>query len=378
MIRVAAILMILVVGCLLSLGIVILYSASTQEGSQYVNKQLVGLVLGLGVCLLMGALDYRHLKKFSIVVYFLAVGLLILVFVPGIGLKINGAHRWIDLGVYHFQPSEFAKLALIVGLAHYIDRYQRSMSTFIRGLLIPGAFAGVIIGLVFVEPDRGTAILMSGVVCAMLLVGGIKWGHFLPPVILLVCLLVVSLANDPMRQKRIMSWLSLEETKLGTGYQTYQSMLAIGAGGVTGTGLGDGRRKFGTVPESHTDFIFSVIGEELGLVGGMAVVSLLALLVICGTLIAQSARDLFGTMLAIGVSYLLGMQSLINLGVVTSALPNKGLPLPFISYGGSSLLIMLSCIGILLSIARYSTFEEVGDNAFRKTGSRKLKTARAT
>jgi cell division protein FtsW len=185
--------------------------------------------------------------------------------------------------------------------------------------------------------------------------------------------LVVSIINDPMRLRRIMSWLDLEETKTSTGQQAYQAMLALGAGGWTGLGLGNGRQKLGFVPENHTDFIFSVIGEELGLIATLLVLVAFVALVACGVFIASRARDKFGFMLGIGITFLIGFQAIINIGVVTSALPNKGLPLPFISYGGSNLVIMLTCVGIMFSIARLARpateaaiFDDAPANPFSK------------
>jgi cell division protein FtsW len=180
----------------------------------------------------------------------------------------------------------------------------------------------------------------------------VRWVCIVPPSVLALAYLGFSLWHDPMRMKRIFSWLDLEESRSGVGYQAYQAMVALGAGGWTGLGLGNGRQKLGFVPEHHTDFIFSIIGEELGLVSTLLVVAAFLAIVICGVIIAFRASDLFGMLLACGVSFLVGLQALINIGVVTSALPNKGLPLPFISYGGSSLVVMLTCVGLLLSVAR--------------------------
>src|SRR6266516_809719 len=186
----------------------------------------------------------------------------------------------------------------------------------------------------------------------MLLIGGVRWMFIAPPVLAAVVGLGFSLLNDRMRLKRIFSWLDLDKHKDGVGYQAYQAMLALGAGGWTGLGLGNGRQKLGFVPEHHTDFILSVIGEELGLVATIAVLVAFIILVICGIYIAWNARDTFGLLLASGLSLLIGLQAFVNIGVVTSALPNKGLPLPFISYGGSNLVMMLAGVGLLLSVAR--------------------------
>jgi cell division protein FtsW len=186
----------------------------------------------------------------------------------------------------------------------------------------------------------------------VLLVAGVRWKHFVPPILAGAAALAISLWNDPMRMRRIFSWLNLEEHKSGAGYQAYQAMLALGSGGWTGLGLGDSRQKLGFVPEHYTDFILAIIGEELGLIATLLVVVAFVVIVVCGVYIASRAQDTFGLLLGAGISFLVGLQAAINIGVVTSALPNKGLPLPFISYGGSNLVTMLTCIGLLLSIAR--------------------------
>jgi cell division protein FtsW len=265
---------------------------------------------------------------------------------------VNGARRWFNLHGVRFEPSELGKVALIIALAWYGDRYQRRMHTFKWGMAIPIGIIGVVLGLVFVEPDRGTTILLAAVSGAILLLAGVQWKFIVPPVVLAIAGLVVSILHDPMRMKRIFSWLDLEENKDGVGYQAYQAMIALGSGGWGGLGLGNGRQKLGFVPEQHTDFIFSIIGEELGLVTTLLVVLAFVVLAVCGIYIALHARDRFGMLLAAGVTLLISLQAAINIGVVTSALPNKGLPLPFISYGGSNLLAMLGCVGILLGVAR--------------------------
>jgi cell division protein FtsW len=356
------------VAALLALGLVMLYSSSmTQDGARYLIMQLVWCALGLGSCLVATVVDYRLLKRFAWPMFVLAVVMLMLVLVPDVGKKIHGARRWFSYGGVSFQPSEFAKLALIIILAWYGERYQRQMHTWRRGIVVPGLLIGVVLALIFVEPDRGSTILLAAVSGAILLIAGVRWKYFMPPILLGLGALTISLMVDPVRSKRIFSWLSLEESKSGVGYQAYQAMLALGAGGWTGLGLGNGRQKLGFIPFHHTDFIFSIIGEELGLIATLLVVAAFVAIVICGIYIAMHARDTFGFLLGSGLTFLIGLQAFINIGVVTSALPNKGLPLPFISYGGSNLLMMLCCVGVLLSIARLGRAHEAEANPFSTT-----------
>jgi len=326
--------------------------------------QLIWCVAGFGFCVTAASLDYQLFKKYAWPIFILAFVLLALVLVPHVGRKINGARRWFDLHGVRFQPSELGKIALIILLAWYGDRFQRRMNTFKWGIAIPVVIIAAILGLVFVEPDRGTTILLAAVSGAILLLAGVQWKFIVPPVILAIVGLVVSILHDPMRMKRIFSWLDLEQNKDGVGYQAYQAMIALGSGGWSGLGLGNGRQKLGFVPEHHTDFIFSIIGEELGLVATLAVILAFVVIALCGLYIALHAKDTFGTLLATGITLLISLQAAINIGVVTSALPNKGLPLPFISYGGSNLLAMLTCVGILFSVARQAVPAKISASDF--------------
>jgi cell division protein FtsW len=358
--KVAVTILISCVAALLALGMVMLYSSSmAQAGAHYLIKQLAGCAVGLVLCLSAAALDYRGLKKFAWPLFALGLVLLLLVFVPHIGIRVNAASRWVG---YHrtslFQPSEFAKIALLVALAWYCERFQRQMPTLKRGIIVPGLIIGPMLALIFKEPDVGTMLLLATVSGMMLLIAGIRLRYFLPPVLAGVLAVGVFLNHNQMRSERIHSWLHLEETKQAKGLQAYQAMIALGSGGLSGKGLGDGRQKLGWVPEHHTDFIFSIIGEELGLIATLLVVATFAAIVFCGVYIARNASDPFGLLLGAGITFLIGLQAIINIGVVTSSLPNKGLPLPFISYGGSNLAAMLLSVGILLSIARHGRTAE--------------------
>jgi cell division protein FtsW len=278
------------------------------------------------------------------------------VFAPVIGHAAKGAHRWIGRpgGSTYFQPSELAKLALIIFLAAYADRYQRHMASFWRGLVVPVVISGVVLGLIFVEPDRGCTILLASVCAVMLFVSGVRFSFLTVPSVLALVGLVYSILHDSMRMHRVMAWLHPEQNKEGAGYQVREAIIALGSGGMFGLGLGNGRQKLGFVPEHHTDFIFSIIGEELGFAATMTVVLLFLLLILCGILIARRASDTFGMLLATGLTFMIGFQAFINIGVVTGMLPNKGMPLPFISYGGSNLVLMLVSVGLLISVSRFA------------------------
>ena len=349
---------------LLALGLVMLYSASmvmmdkhthSEVGARMLQMQVVWCVLGFIACLTLAAVDYTVLKRFVWPIFIGALFLAALVFIPHVGISLNGARRWIRLPGATFQPSEFVKVALIVMLAWYADRSQRKMNTIVRGILIPGAIIAPALGLIFIEPDRGTTILLAAVSGTLLMLAGVRWLHVIPPVLAAGAALAYSLMHDSMRSNRISAWLHPDAHASGAAWQAEQAKIAIGSGGLTGLGLGDGLQKHGFVSEIQSDFIFANIGEELGLVATLLVILGFFIIVVCGLYIAFRSRDQFGCLLAVGVTSLIGFQAIINIGVVTSVLPNKGLALPFISAGGSSLLAMLTCVGILLSVARQAS-----------------------
>jgi len=359
--KVAVTTLVFCIASLLALGMVMLYSSSmAQVGAVYLTKQLIWCVLGVAACVAATVVDYRLLKRIWWVPLCVAVLMLALVLNKHFGAKLNGAQRWFRFGGLNFQPSEFAKLALLIALAWYGEHFQRQMPQWKRGLLIPGLLIGSTVGLIFKEPDVGNALVLATVSGIMLLVAGIRLRYFLPPVLAAAIGVGVFIYYNPVRSDRIHSWLHVEETKRNTGHQAYEAMVALGSGGLTGKGLGDGRQKLGFVPLQFSDFIFSIIGEELGLVATLLVIAAFVAIVFCGTYIAMHATDTFGLLLGVGITFLIGLQAFVNIGVVTGALPNKGLPLPFISHGGSNLLLMLTCVGFLLSIARQAREAETG------------------
>ena len=350
------------VASLLALGLVMLYSSSMvmpdkkthiEVGAKMLQMQAIWCALGIIACAIITAVDYQLLKKFVWPVFIGTLLLASLVFVPHIGMKLNGARRWIHVpGAGSFQPSEIVKLGLIIALAWYMDRTQRKMNTFKRGIIIPGLIIGAALGLIFIEPDRGTTILLAGVSGVMLFLGGARWLHLIFVGLCGLGALAFSIAHDGMRSGRINAWLHPEAFANGVARQATQAKIAIGSGGLLGLGLGDGRQKLGFLSEIHSDFIFANIGEELGLVATALVVSAFLLIGCCGIRIALNARDQFGAQLALGITSLICFQAIINIAVVTDLFPNKGLALPFISSGGSSLLVMLMGVGILFSVAR--------------------------
>lgn len=343
--------LVLCVAGLLALGMVALDSVSmARPQAHYLSSQIVWCGLGLVSATIAACIDYRKLKPLTPWILGVAMVLLVLVLIPHVGKKINGARRWLLVG----QPSEVAKLALILFLAAYGDYCRRQMRSLKDGLLIPGAVASLVLLLVFVEPDRGTTILLAAMTCVLLLLAGTRVTFIVPPILLGAAGLAFSLWHDPIRRERILAFLHPELHKEGAGLQTWQSMLALGAGHWTGLGLGNGLQKNGYIPEQQTDFIFSALGEELGLVATLGVILAFVVLVFCGLKIARQAADRFGFLLAAGITFLIGLQAAINIAVVTGSVPNKGLPLPFVSYGGSSLLVMLTAVGLLVSVARHA------------------------
>lgn len=357
--RAAVVIFVFCVGILLALGTVMLYSSTmTQDGERQLLMQLVWCALGLIVAAFAAHGDYRRLKQYWWV--FLAAGVLMLaaVLVPHVGVVKGNARRWFSYHGLSFQPSEFGKVALIICLAWYGERFQRHMASWWRGVLIPAAGIGLFVGLIFKEPDVGNALVLAAVCAIVLLLAGMRLWYFLPPVIAGTVAVAWFISHNPMRLERIYSWRHIEETKQDKGLQAYQAMVALGSGGLTGRGLGDSREKLGYLPEHQTDFIFAIIGEELGAVATLGVVAAFLTLMICGLIISRHSSDTFGFLLGSGITFLISLQAFINIGVVTSALPNKGLPLPFISRGGSNLFVLLACVGLLLSIARRAPIAE--------------------
>ena len=364
----AAITLLIVTLMLVTIGVVMLSSTSSLQArdrygdSNYLLKRQLVWMLAGGVCCAMAAgLPYPKLRQWCVPALAVSALLLLVVLVPHVGIKVGGARRWLGLGPMRVQPSEFAKLTLVVWLAHYLAKEKRRIDQWKRGFVVPMVVMGVTCLLVLAEPDFGTTALMGSVALAMMFIAGVRLWYLAPAVISALIGFAVLVMHNPVRMRRMLAFTDLEKYKSGPGYQVWQAMLAFGSGGVSGLGLGNSRQKMFYLPEAHTDFIFPIVGEELGLVGTLGVLLLFATLVACGVIISMRTSDLFGQYLGMGTTLLLALQALINVGVVTAWLPTKGLAFPFLSYGGSNVVMNLVAVGILLSVYRHGMNETRAD-----------------
>lgn len=342
------------------LGLTILFSASAwfrnKQGVEvpylYLQKQFFGVLLATGLCWFVSRVDLDYLRRYAWWIGGAALVLLALVLIPHIGISVKGSRRWLGLGPVRLQVSEFGKIALVFCLAHYLALNQTRIADLKRGFIIPLAIIGAFAGLVLLEVDMGTAALMTVVGYALLFLAGARWRYLLPTIGAAVGAFVFVIMNSPNRLRRIAAFLDPEGTRSGAGYQNWQALLAFAAGGTEGTGLGQGRQQLNYLPEAHTDFIFSIIGEELGLWFTLAVVLTYVVILIAGLMHLRRAPNLFHYLLVAGCILLMCVQALVNLGVVTALLPNKGMPLPFISAGLSNLLLMAILVGIIINTQR--------------------------
>jgi cell division protein FtsW len=296
--------------------------------------------------------DYRTLKKWTKPALILAICLLVSVLMPGIGREVFGARRWFRFKFISFQPSEFASLALVIYTADFISRKGDVLKDFLKGFLPPISVLGFVLLLILIQPDLGTVLAMGVVVFIMLFVAGVTPAHLLSVILINIPILYILIFSVPYRRMRIMAFLNPWQDPAGSGFQIIQSQIALGSGGVFGVGLGHSIQKLFYLPAAHTDFIFSIIGEELGLVGTMAVIILFLIFIHQGLKVIHNAPDKFGYFLSLGLVLMISLKAIINIGVSCGLLPTKGLPLPFISYGGSSLVFDMVNVGLLINIAR--------------------------
>ncbi|MDQ0244192.1 cell division protein FtsW [Bacillus fengqiuensis] len=348
---------------LLTIGLIMVYSASAvwatykfDDSFFFAKRQMLFAGLGIIAMFVIMNIDYWTWRTWAKAILIVCFVLLVLVLIPGVGLVRNGSQSWIGVGAFSIQPSEFMKFAMIAFLAKFLSENQKKITSFKQGLMPSLAIVFLAFGIIMLQPDLGTGTVMVGTCVVMIFVAGARVSHFMWFGVVGVAGFVALVLSAPYRIKRITSFLNPWEDPLGSGFQIIQSLYAIGPGGLLGLGLGQSRQKFFYLPEPQTDFIFAILAEELGFIGGSLVLLLFGLLLWRGVRIALGAPDLYGSFLAIGIISMIAIQVMINIGVVTGLMPVTGITLPFLSYGGSSLTLMLAGVGVLLNVSRYARY----------------------
>lgn len=346
---------------LLLIGVVMVYSSSSvvaltvyHDPSYFMKRQILWALFGLAAMAVMMRLDHEKLSSKRVVAALLIVTLVLMIMtlLPGTGRAINGARRWLRLPGLTFQPAELMKFTLVLYLSSYISTKGERLRDFANGLMPSFVMSALFFGVAMLQPDFGTVMAMAAVLFAMLFAGGANLAHLGGLIGALAPLAVVAVYFKAYRLRRVMTFLDPWADPQGAGHQIVQSFLAFGSGGVLGRGLGEGRQKLLFLPERHSDFIYAVIGEELGIVGAAAVLFLFGVVLWRGVRIARQAHDAFSRMLALGITLLISIQALMNMAVVTGLMPTKGIALPLVSYGGSALLVSLASLGVLLNISK--------------------------
>ncbi|MCA1029977.1 stage V sporulation protein E [Bacillus timonensis] len=357
------IVLIIITLSLLAIGLIMVYSASAvwanykfDDSFFFAKRQLLFAGVGVLAMFFIMNVDYWTWRTWAKVIIIICFVLLVLVLIPGVGMVRNGSRSWIGVGAFSVQPSEFMKFAMITFLAKYLSENQKKITSFKQGLFPSLSIVFIAFGIIMLQPDLGTGTVMVGTCIVMIYVAGARISHFAWLGLLGVAGFVGLILSAPYRIKRITSFLNPWEDPLGSGFQIIQSLYAIGPGGLFGLGLGQSRQKFFYLPEPQTDFIFAILAEELGFIGGSLVILLFSLLLWRGVRIALGAPDLYGSFLGIGIIGMIAIQVCINIGVVTGLMPVTGITLPFLSYGGSSLTLMLMAVGVLLNISRYARY----------------------
>jgi cell division protein FtsW len=351
-------LLLVIIVALLGLGLVAVYSSSSMASeatygvtTRFVSQHVIAIACGTLMGLACLFVPYEYIRRSAR--WFLALSILALILVAIFGQEVGGARRWFHLGRWSIQPSELAQLSLVLYLADVLARRTENLQDFWRGLLPPLIATGMTAGLVLVQPDLGTTIAMGAVALLLLLVDRARWQHLAILGALAAVVLVLLIAGEEYRRRRIMAFLDPWADPRGNGYQILQSYFAMASGGLTGMGVGGSLQRLFFLPGAHTDFIFAIIGEELGFVGTTAVLGLLGLFLACGFRIAMAAQDLFSKYLVCGLVGLIGFEAMINIAVVTGLLPTKGLPLPLISYGGTSMVMNLVACALIFKASRH-------------------------
>jgi cell division protein FtsW len=356
---------------LVTIGIIMLASTSAIQASAtfndagfFIKRQVVALVVALIACFLCMRIPYHYWRTLAPVIAVIAIVLLIMAVIPGVGINLKGSSRWLRLGPVNIQPSELAKFAVIILMAKWLAQSQRTITTIKHGVLVPLGILGVFAFLIIIEPDFGTTMLICSVGFVMMFVGGTRVSYLSIAAVSGFSLIAYLISQNRVRMRRILAFINPEEYAENEGFQLLHAIYAFVIGGFRGVGLGDSLQKRFYLPEAHTDFIFAILGEELGLLASLAVIALFAAFFCLGMLISLKVQDPYGRLLAFGLTMMISIQAAINIGVVTGCLPTKGLPLPFISYGGTSLVMSMAMVGVLVNIAFHASDET------RRTGSR--------
>ena len=355
---------------LLVIGIIIIYSTSSVKAAEDVNpmnitflKHVAWVIIAITSMLIMMRIDYHYLQKYSMLIFIVALAGLVVVLIPKVGTVSYGARRWIRFGSYFgYQPSEFAKLAMIIFMSGYIAKNREKMATFAKGFVVPIILIGIVSLLILKEPDFGTSMFITTVSFILIMGGGTRIIYVIFTIIASIPHVYQIMHKLPAYQhNRLLAFLDPWKDPMGIGYQIIQSWIALGSGGIMGLGLGESRQKLSFLPMGDNDFIFSIIGEEFGFIGTTCIIIMFALFAWQGIKVCKAAPDAFGFFLALGITASIALQAAVNIAVVTGSIPTKGLPLPFISTGGSSILLSLLGVGILLNIAKQS--ENADDSA---------------
>jgi cell division protein FtsW len=343
---------------LVGIGIVMVYSASSalalkKFGSDYffLKKQALFAFAGVVVLVVSRHFPYRYYRILAYPLLGVSLALLAVIQFTSLGLSVGGSIRWMRLGSFSFQPSELARIALVVYLAYSMEKKGEKIKNFAIGFIPHVMVLGIFVILIIIQPDFGSVVILGALTWIMLFIGGVRFSQLFASLLVILPVGYLFLINAEYRLKRILGFLNPWEYPADEGYQIVHSLMAFGTGGLWGTGIGKGYQKLFYLPEPHTDFIFSVVGEELGLLGVLVIIGLYTWIVIRGIAIARNAPDLFGSYLAVGLTIAMGLQIVVNMGVTLGLLPTKGLTLPLLSYGGTSLLINMASIGILMNIS---------------------------
>jgi cell division protein FtsW len=359
--RQVRLLILITISLLIAIGIIMIYSSSAiyaherlEDSFYFLKRHLLFLLIGTISTIFVMTLNYEILKKYSPLLVACSMLLLVLVLIPGIGYEAGGARRWFRIWGFGFQPSEAAKWCLIIYFAQVLSKKGGEIKLFLKGFLPPAVILGASLGLILLEPDLGTAISIALIAFIMFFVAGARIKHMAYTLLAALPFLYFAIFRTPYRRNRILAFLNPWQDPKGTGFQIIQSFLALGSGGLIGVGLGQSKQKLFYLPASHTDFIFSIIGEELGLLGTFSVLALFFVFALQGMKISLRCSDDFGRLLSLGIVSMITLEAVIHIGVSIGSIPTKGLPLPFISYGGSSLVFHMMAVGILLNVARGS------------------------